>query len=527
MRVQLAGVARHHGAATVLDDVTLTVGPHSRLGLVGPNGVGKTTLLRLIAGLEAPDAGAVSREPSTLAVGYVPQQREWPPGETVLAALQRRTGVAAAQEELERASAAVASGTAGADDRFDRALARFVGLGGGDLEARARAVCADLGLATPLDQVARTLSGGEAARVSLAAILLSRHDVLCLDEPTNDLDFDGLDTLERFVDRYPGALVVVSHDRAFLDRTVKRIVEIDPWKHGVREFAGGWSDYAACRDVERRAAYSAFEQAQQRRSELTELLGTRRTEARSLGAGLGRATGGSDRRPTQALRTKVRQAERMLERTELPDKPFEPWELSLSLAAGERPGSLVAALKGAVAQRGAFRLGPVDLDLVPGECLAITGRNGSGKSTLLGMLLGDVPLVAGHRSVGKRTTIGSIGQGRDPFSGDERLLAAFTRRSDLAAEPARTLLAKFGLGPEHVDRSCGTLSPGERTRAHLAELQAKGVNLLVLDEPTNHLDLEAVEQLESALTGYAGTLVVVSHDRRFLETVTPSRELGL
>ena len=210
-----------------------------------------------------------------------------------------------------------------------------------------------------------------------------------------------------------------------------------------------------------------------------------------------------------------------------PEKPFEPWELRLSLVAGDPPSDVVAALDRAVAQRGSFRLGPVDLDLVPGERLAVTGRNGCGKSTLLGMLVGDVPLVSGTRSLGRRTTIGSIGQDRPAYSGERALIDAFVDRSGLLPEAGRTLLAKFGVGVEHVARACSTLSPGERTRVHLAELQARGVNLLVLDEPTNHLDLEAIEQLETALAVYDGTLVVVSHDRRFLETIEPTRECAL
>src|SRR5262249_38942221 len=173
------------------------------------------------------------------------------------------------------------------------------------------------------------------------------------------------------------------------------------------------------------------------------------------------------------------------------------------------------------------RLGPVDLDLAPGERLAVTGRNGSGKSTLLGMLLGDVPLTAGERSGGRRTTIGAIGQGRDPVAREDELLEGFVRRSALGREDTRTLPAQFGLGAQHVERPRSPLSPRERTRPPLARLQARGVNLLVLDEPTNYLDLEAVEQLEAALAGYAGTVVVVSHDRRFLESLRPTRELAL
>jgi ATPase subunit of ABC transporter with duplicated ATPase domains len=526
VRVQLAEVTKRYGAQLVLDQVDLTVGPRARLGVVGPNGVGKSTLLRMLAGVEEPDTGSVARAPAWLTAGYLAQERLRGGREALLEALARRTGVAEAERELVAASAALAEGGA-AEDRYSAALERFLALGGGHFEARARTVCADLGLSVELDQSADTLSGGERARAALAAILLSRFDLLLLDEPTNDLDLEGLDRLEGFLDAYEGALVVVSHDRELLDRTVTRIVEIVPETRRVREWAGSWSDYAAARDTERLAASARYEQAKTRRRKVTELLAKRRTEARGLGDSLGKATGGADRRATQALRTKVRQAEKLLERNELPEKPFEHWELRLSLDAGERPGDLVASLDAAVAERGEFRLGPTSLDLVAGERVAVTGRNGSGKTTLLGMLLGEVPLVAGRRRVGRRTRVGSLAQHRDAYGGAESLLDGFRSRTGLAAEPARTLLAKFGLGPDHVGRSCATLSPGERTRAQLAELQNQRVNLLVLDEPTNHLDLEAVEQLEAALDGYEGTVVVVSHDRRFLERVAPTRELAL
>jgi ATPase subunit of ABC transporter with duplicated ATPase domains len=526
VRVRLAEVTKRYGAQLVLDRADLTVGPHARLGVVGPNGVGKSTLLRLLAGAEEPDSGSVVRAPSWLTAGYLAQERLGGGREALLDTLARRTGVAEAERELVRASSALADG-ATVEDRYSAALERFLALGGGDFEARARAICADLGLSVELDQSADTLSGGERARAALAAILLSRFDLLLLDEPTNDLDPDGLERLERFLAGYDGALVVVSHDRELLDRTVTRIVEIVPETRRLRQWAGTWSDYAAARDTERLAASARYEQAKTRRRKVTELLAKRRTEARGLGDSLGKATGGADRRATQALRTKVRQAEKLLERNELPEKPFEHWELHLTLEAGERPGDLVATLDDAVAERGDFRLGPVSLDLVAGERVAVTGRNGSGKTTLLGMLLGDVPLTAGQRRIGRRTRVGSLAQHRDAYGGDGSLLDAFRARTGLAAEPARTLLAKFGLGADHVGRSCATLSPGERTRAQLAELQNQRVNLLVLDEPTNHLDLEAVEQLEAALHGYDGTVVVVSHDRRFLERVAPNRELAL
>jgi ATPase subunit of ABC transporter with duplicated ATPase domains len=319
----------------------------------------------------------------------------------------------------------------------------------------------------------------------------------------------------------------VSHDRELLDRTVDRIAAIEARSHRLREWSGGWSDYARERDAERAAAVAEYEQAHARRRELAELLTTRRTEARAKGASLGDKTGGQDRRATHALQTKVRQAERLLERNELPEKPFEPWELRLALTAGTRLSEHVLSLDRAVAERGGFVLGPIDVDLAPGERLSVAGPNGVGKSTLLAMLLGDVGLVAGARHVGRRTVMGAIGQDRRAYSTDAPLVEVVGERTGLAPVHARTLLAKFGLGADHIGRACSSLSPGERTRAHLAELQARGVNVLVLDEPTNHLDLEAVEQLESALADFDGTLVVVSHDRRFLERIAPTRTIEL
>ena len=521
MRVSLHGVVRSFGAHTVLDRVDLTLGPRSRLGLVGPNGAGKSTLLRLLAGLDEPDGGTIERTPASLTVGYLPQEHDRRDGETLLVYLARRTGIAAAEAEVKRHAADWSP------DAYAAALERFLALGGGDLEARARTVCAELGLPVSLEQETATLSGGEAARAALAAILLSRFDLLLLDEPTNDLDFDGLERLERFVDGFAGGLAVVSHDRAFLDRTVTGIAEIDPWTATVHEYAGAWSDYAVARERSRTKQYATFEEAQERRRQVEALLLARRNQARAGGGFLAKATGGADRRGTKALSGKVRQARRALERLEHVEKPYEPWQLHLSLAATQRPGERVASLESAVGVRGDFRLGPVDLDLAPGERVALTGRNGSGKSTLLALLLGELPLVAGRRFVGSSTVLGALDQRRLAYDGAEPLLAVFTTRSRLRPGEARTLLAKFNLGTDHVGRSCATLSPGERTRAHLAELMALGVNCLVLDEPTNHLDLEAVEELETALRAYEGTAVVVSHDRRFLESVAPTRVVAL
>jgi ATPase subunit of ABC transporter with duplicated ATPase domains len=223
----------------------------------------------------------------------------------------------------------------------------------------------------------------------------------------------------------------------------------------------------------------------------------------------------------------VSQAKRRLERLDEIEKPWRPWRLELTLAPRSRSGELVARLSGAVIARGDFRIGPIDLDVFSGDRVAIVGRNGTGKTTLLRALLGELPLEHGTRAVGTGVVIGELDQGRTLFAGDEPLLERFCTESELAPEEARTLLAKFGIRGEDASRPAASLSPGERSRAALASLQARGVNYLVLDEPTNHLDLEAIEQLEEALIGYEGTVLLVTHDRRFLERFGATRTVEL
>jgi ATPase subunit of ABC transporter with duplicated ATPase domains len=511
-----ANVTKHRGAQLVLKDVTLVVPPRARIGLVGPNGVGKSTLLRILAGVEHPDAGSVRSSPPGLAVGYLPQQRDAHAGETLLAYLARRTGVAAAEADLDALSARLA-GEPELVDRHARALDRFLALGGGDLEARASAACTELGLSVPLDASLDSLSGGEAARAQLLAILLARFDVFLLDEPTNDLDFDGLARLERFVRDVAGSIVVVSHDRDFLDRTVTRVVELDEWKRGARDFAGGWSEYERARDEARRQQYQQYGEYVEDRDRLQAQL-RRMQEWERRGYGQGRK-----KKKTKDVKSSIGGR---IDRLGQVEKPYEPWELQLSLSARDRSGEIVVRLEAAVFERGAFRLGPLELELGWGDRLAVTGPNGSGKTTLLDGLLGRAPLAAGGRWIGPGVVLGELGQQREEFSGGT-LLDAFVDASRLPPEDARTLLAKFGLGADDVLRDSRSLSPGERTRATLALLAARGVNCLVLDEPTNHLDIAAIEELERALDAYEGTVVLVTHDRRFLERFRATRTLEL
>jgi ATPase subunit of ABC transporter with duplicated ATPase domains len=512
-----AGVSKSYGAQVVLAGVDVVVPPAARIGLVGPNGVGKSTLLRLLAGTEEADRGAVRRTPPRLAVGHLPQERDLRAGETLHAYLERRTGVAEAAVRLDGLAVRLAAEPELAAEHAE-ALDVFLARGGGDLDARAGATLAGLGLDVSLDRTLEGLSGGEAARAALASILLSRFDVLLLDEPTNDLDFAGLARLDAFLASFPGSLVVVSHDRAFLDRTVTRIVELDEWTHGAREFAGGWSDFEAERARRREREYERWEGYVTERSRIEEQA-RRMTEWERRGYGQGRS-----KKKTKDV--KKAYAKR-LDRLDAVEKPYEPWELRLGLAPAARSGDLVVRLEAAVAERGSFRLGPLDLDVGWGDRLALAGPNGSGKTTLLDVVLGRLPLVAGSRRIGAGVVLGELEQDRAVLETQEQLLDVFLALSALAAESARTLLAKFGLGTEDVLRPGASLSPGERTRALLALLAARGVNCLVLDEPTNHLDVEAIEELERAVAAYEGTVLLVTHDRVFLDRFGATRTIEL
>jgi ATPase subunit of ABC transporter with duplicated ATPase domains len=521
------------GDRVLFSGLDLVVGPGDVIGLVGVNGAGKSTLLRILAGLSAAQEGTVTVSPPDASIGYLPQEPDRRPGETVRQFLARRTGVAAADDAMQAAAGALAAGTAGAEDAYSRGLERWLALGGADLDERADAVVAGLGLGVSLDHEMTGLSGGQAARAGLASLLLSRYDVFLLDEPTNDLDLDGLARLEEFVAGLRAGTVLVSHDREFLTRTVTRIVEIDLSQQQVMAFGGGYAAYLAEREVARQHARADYDEYAARRAGLQERARSQRAWMEKGVKNARRKQPDNDKigrkfrtEATEKQAAKARQTERLIERLDVVEEPRKEWELRMEIGAAPRSGAIVASMRGAVVRRGGFTLGPVDLQIDWADRVAITGANGSGKTTLLAALLGRIPLDEGHVALGPGVVVGEVDQARDLFLGSEPLISAFGAAApDMTPADIRTLLAKFGLRAAHVLRPAGTLSPGERTRAALALLQARGVNLLVLDEPTNHLDLPAIEQLESALAAYPGTLLLVTHDRRMLDAVTTSRRI--
>ena len=532
-------VARHlhheRGGHTVLDDVSLSVGPTTCLGVVGPNGVGKSTLLQILAGLLVPTTGELRLDPPTAAIGYLSQEHGRERDETVVAALTRRTGVTGAEEELAAAASGLAAGGSAAEQRYAVALERYEAISAGDFEARLVSACAQVALPPEVTaQPVSTLSGGQEAKVALAAVLLARFDLTLLDEPTNDLDFDGLARLEETVTRRTGGMVIVSHDRAFLERTVTDVLELDEHSRRGTVYGGGWAAYQSERAADQDHAVEDYAVYESQRADLRRRAQRERQWATSGVAREKKHPRDNDKSQrnfrmerTEKLAGRARRTERALGALEAVEKPWEGWDLRFTISETARSGDVVVRLEDAVVRRGDFTLGPITLDIAWAERVALVGPNGSGKTTLVEAVLGRLPLSAGTRRMGPSVVVGELAQDRRILGDAPNLSDAFMMATGLPRDQARSQLAKFGLGADAVIRPGSTLSPGERTRAELAAFAALGVNFLVLDEPTNHLDLPAIEQLESALEDYGGTLLMVSHDRRLLETVTTTRRVEL
>lgn len=525
---------------TLFAGLDLTVAPGDVVGVVGVNGAGKSTLLKILAGEVEPLEGTVSLAPADAFVGWLPQEHQRVPGETVAGYVARRTGCAAATLAMDAAAASLADAgevSAHADpaDAYSAALDRWLVTGAADLEERLPAVLAELGLdcdAVQPDSTPMTaLSGGQAARVGLAALMLSRFDIALLDEPTNDLDLDGLARLEDFVRDLRGGVVLVSHDREFLARSVTRVLELDLAQNTTTVFGGGYDSYLEEREVGRRHRREQYDEFAEKKADLVARARTQREWSSQGVRNAMRKSPDNDKirrraatESSEKQAAKVRQMESRIARLEEVAEPRKEWTLEFTIGTAPRSSSVVATLENAVVRQGDFALGPVSVQIDAGERIGITGPNGAGKSTLLRLLLGRQEPDQGRASLGANVAIGEIDQARADFTGPGRLVDRFEQRvPSWPTADVRTLLAKFGLRADHVEREVDELSPGERTRAGLALLQACGTNVLVLDEPTNHLDLAAIEQLEQALESYDGALLLVTHDRRMLQNVRLDR----
>ncbi|HET9739768.1 MAG TPA: ABC-F family ATP-binding cassette domain-containing protein [Solirubrobacteraceae bacterium] len=510
-----------HGDTTLFESLSLALSGPRRLALVGPNGTGKTSLLRVLAGVDAPERGSVTLGPGDR-IGYLPQE---PPGPELT--IDRLLGAALGEVwrlhgELERLEGRLHEPEALA--AYGEKQDRFGALGGWALHAQLDGARDALGIAhVPLDAPLGTLSGGEAARALLAGVLLARPTILLLDEPTNHLDLDGLAWLEDFLEQFPGAVLVVSHDRRFLDETVSGVLELEGGE--LHAYEGGYTAYREEKSRRRDRLALAYEAQEKRRRRVeADITATRGFAIRSetTASGLG---SDQQRRYAKKVAKKAQSRERRLRR-ELDsdqhiDKPRHATALKVELEGGGA-GRLVGALRGVTAGwDGQPLLDNVDLTVHGRDRIAVTGPNGAGKSTLLALLVGDLEPLAGTVERPGRTAV--LPQGTLP---PEPPAVAFVRaRGEVGEGEARRLLGHFGLEGADALRPLGSLSPGERARVAIAAMVASRAELLLLDEPTNHLDFASLDVLEAALRDYPGAIVAVSHDRAFLEAIGSRRRL--
>ena len=493
-----------YGDVEIFSDVSLEVAEGARIGLVGPNGGGKTSLLRVLVGHSEPTLGQVHRS-SGLRIAYVPQMTPASTGGTirdeVMLAFREvvriEDAIAEAASELETAGD---SSRRAAERRYSSLLARYEDLGGHDYVSRVERVADGVGLTEQtLAKDAETASGGERTRAALAAALLTEPDLLVLDEPTNYLDFRGLAWLEKLLGGWGRAFVVVSHDRFFLDATVRQVWELS---HGrLRSYRAGYAKYRVLRAEHAERQAKEYERQQE-------------AIAREQGF-IDRYRAGQRAREARGRETRLAR----LERIDAPDRVPRAMRVAAGPVA-RAPRVVVTAqdLRVGFLEDGAETelVAVSGLQLLRGSRTAVIGGNGTGKTTLLRTVLGEHPPLSGEVRIGEKVTVGYHRQGDDSLPSQGTVLEAMQEVRNIPISEERDYLARFLFTGEDVFNDVGTLSGGERTRLSVARLLVSDPNFLVLDEPTTHLDIPSREALEGALADFPGTLLIVSHDRHLI-----------
>ncbi|HEX9068573.1 MAG TPA: ABC-F family ATP-binding cassette domain-containing protein [Ktedonobacterales bacterium] len=509
----ITNMTKYYGADLIFEDVSFRVEQRDRIGLVGPNGAGKTTLLKLLTGSLEPDAGSVSVAQG-VRVGYLPQIPDFHPSRTLREEL---LDAVAHIREMEERIQQVATDLAAAQTAGDAALAsalldeyadvqhRFEHAGGYTIDSRVEQVLSGLGFSRELwDAPARQLSGGQQTRAALGKLLVREPELLLLDEPTNHLDLNALEWLEDYLTAWRGAVLVVSHDRYFLDRVTNRTIEVD--HHAAYLYHGAYSQFVRLR-TERLERWEREYVTQQ------EHIAHQEDFIRRYKAG------------QRAKEARGRQ--KQLDRLERVDRPPEQQTIRFHLGARYESGQtvlttdkLVAGFPPRPGEGGdGLRLAVPDIMLVRGERVALMGANGSGKTTLLRTLLGEIPPRWGRASLGHNVHIGYYAQTHEHLDSALTVLDEVRQSTSLSEEGVRTFLGRFLFTEDDVFKPVGALSGGERARVALAKLSLQGANFLVLDEPTNHLDLPSRQALETILSEYDGTILFVSHDRYFVDAL--------
>ncbi|MBI5877473.1 MAG: ABC-F family ATP-binding cassette domain-containing protein [Chloroflexi bacterium] len=515
-------IHKSYAVHPVLSDVSFSVSASDRVGLVGPNGCGKSTLLRIAARAETPDSGHVQYAPAGLRVGYLAQGLVFAEGQTIGAYLAAAQGLAAS---LDAQFSALADALARAPDDarlqrdYEAVLERLAGAE--DAERRAADVIGSLGLGRmPSDTPIAHLSGGQKTRLALAGVLLGDPELLLLDEPTNHLDLDMLDWLEAWLNDYRGAAVVVSHDRMFLDETVRRIVEIDPHTHGAREYAGNYSGYVEQKEAEQDRQWAQYRDEQAEIKRMRQDIAATKEQARWV-----ESTTTSRQPVVRRYAKKVarkalsreKKLDRYVESDERAEKPLAQWQMKLAFGDAPQSGQdVLVAGDLAVGYDGTAILRGLNLHIRHGERVVLSGENGAGKTTLLRTIAGLLPPVAGILRLGANVRVGFMAQEQEALGPRADALSTIRSVVPWGETDARNFLHFFLFAGDEVFTPVHSLSYGERARLMLATLVARGCNFLLLDEPLNHLDIPSRARFEQALAQFDGTVLAVSHDRYFI-----------
>ena len=523
--LQVSNVSKSFGDNLIFERVSFTVNRGERVGLVGPNGCGKTTLLKIILDEIQPDSGSARLSPADTRVGYLAQALEYEPGQTAGQVMKAAiAGLSEAERHLEGLSSRMATAEGKELKRlmaeYDQALEAFERLGGYRIESRTDAVLDGLDLRT-LDQETPVdiLSGGQKTRLGLARLLLSSPDLLLLDEPTNHLDIEALEWLEGFLQEFAGGMLIVSHDRTFLDRTVSAILEMDALTHTVTEYPGTYSDYVDAKEREREKQWAAYKDQQEYIAQLESTLAAKKGYAQSIELG---TIDFGPRKIAKGIARKAvvqqRRIQRLLDSEERIDRPGRSWQMKLEFVDTPSSGRDVLHLEGVTmgfGRQALFR--DVTLTLRAGERIALVGPNGSGKTTLARLILGELEPLAGRVRLGAGVKVGYYAQEQEELDPDLTAYETVRAVAPMNETEARSFLHYFLFSGDEVFLPVGSLSFGERARLALACLVAQGCNFLVLDEPINHLDLPSRSQFEQAMTAFQGTVLAIVHDRYFIE----------
>lgn len=506
--VDLNQVTKSYAGDKVLDGISMQVMEGERVGLIGRNGEGKSTILKLIAGMEIADSGLVTRKKDAK-IGMLDQIPEGLSGSTVVEVLEQSfTELLAVQTQmadLEEQMAVDASEKVMA--HYGDLMALFADQGGYEMQAELGKVTAGLGLSKLLDKKWQELSGGEKTKVALGALLLEKPELLLLDEPTNHLDLNAVIWLTKFLQSYKGAVLVVSHDRYFLDEVVTKMVELENKK--LFTYRTNFSGYLEEREERLLREFQAYKDQQKQIKKMKQAI----KQLREWGA---RANP-----PNDAFFRRAKNMERMLDKMEKVKRPvLAQKEMNLAFEESKRSGDEVAIFEGVEKRYGEkVLLAEAVLTIHQKERVAIVGDNGAGKSTLLKLLTGAEIPDAGAVKLGSSVKLAYLSQQMEELDANQTVLEAFRDQVRVTEGEARNMLAGFMFYQEMVFRKVANLSGGERMRLRLARFIHQPVNTLILDEPTNHLDIASREVLEEALRNFKGTIITVSHDRYFIDQI--------